>query len=192
VRSFWIPFGYDKLCVDSARISSKNFLFVGSYDKQRVEFVEKIGREDVKVYGNHEWSTHSSSQSIVRHCFQNKSLYGGELCQETARAAGTLNFLRPQNILEDSHNMRTFEIPAMGGLQLSWFTSEQAEFFEKDKEILFYGSIEELKDKMNFIIAHPEVGMKIKEQAILRCQKSKYSYQDRCSQMLSIMQEYSN
>jgi spore maturation protein CgeB len=167
-----------------------DFLFVGKCDKERVKNIEQLGRTDVKVYGDQEWVTRSSSRSIVRTCFQNKPLFGDELALETSKAVGTFNFLRPQNIVEGSHNMRTFEIPSMHGLQLTHFTDEQAEFFEEDKEIIFFRSIEELDDKASFIKSHFAYAKKIKQQAYERCSKSGYSYLDRCFQIEKTIQQH--
>ena len=44
-------------------------------------------------------------------------------------------------------NLRNFEIPMSGGIEICKFNPELAEYFEADKEIIFYESKEELIDK---------------------------------------------
>ena len=47
-----------------------------------------------------------------------------------------LNLFRQYN--EGSHNMRTFEIPAVGGIQLTEYSTEQADFFKEGEEIFSF------------------------------------------------------
>jgi spore maturation protein CgeB len=191
VLSYRIPFGYDDSNLRSCTSNiSLDFLFVGTCDKQRIEFIKAINRPDIKVFGDQKWFSKFKPGSIVKQCYQGRPLFGEELSYMTASATATINFLRPQNMKEDSHNMRTFEIPAMRGLQLSAFTNEQAELFESEKEILFYHSIEELKDKMNFVLAHPNYAMQIRQGGHLRCIKSNYSYKNRCAEMMCLMEQH--
>jgi spore maturation protein CgeB len=63
-----------------------------------------------------------------------------------SRAAVTLNILRKQN--RTSHNMKTFEIPGMGGLMLTERSYEQNNFFPENKSSLMYTGLKELKKKI--------------------------------------------
>lgn len=47
-------------------------------------------------------------------------------------------------------NLRGFEIPMCGGLQICRYNPELAEYFEEDKEIVFYRDKEELVDKCRY------------------------------------------
>lgn len=49
-------------------------------------------------------------------------------------------------------HLRTFEIPMCGGLQISHYTKELAEYFEDEKEIVLYKSNEELISKSKFYL----------------------------------------
>ena len=53
-----------------------------------------------------------------------------------------LNLFREYN--NGSHNMRTFEIPAVGGIQLSPYSDEQTLFFDDNKEIFFFRNDSEM------------------------------------------------
>jgi spore maturation protein CgeB len=52
-------------------------------------------------------------------------------------------------------HLRTFEIPMCGGLQLSSYTEELAEYFEDEKEIILYKTNEEMISKVKFYL-NPE------------------------------------
>ena len=49
-------------------------------------------------------------------------------------------------------NLRSFEIPMSGGLQICRYNSELASYFEEDKEIIFYRSKEEYLDKAKYYL----------------------------------------
>jgi len=47
-------------------------------------------------------------------------------------------------------NLRNFEIPMSGGIEICRFNKELSEYFEENKEIIFYRSKEELVDKAKY------------------------------------------
>ena len=47
-------------------------------------------------------------------------------------------------------NLRAFEIPMSGGLTICKFNEELSNYFEEDKEIIFYKNDEELLEKAHF------------------------------------------
>lgn len=49
-------------------------------------------------------------------------------------------------------NLRSFEIPMSGGIQICAHSKELSEYFEEDKEILFYRSNDELIEKSKFYL----------------------------------------
>lgn len=63
-------------------------------------------------------------------------------------------------------NLRNFEIPMCGGIELCKYNEELASYFEEGKEIILYRSEDELLDKAKFIIR------KASEQDILQIKSS--------------------
>ena len=72
------------------------------------------------------------------------SNYSLSISMPEARNTGYLK--RPVNIV----HLRNFEIPMSAGLQISRYMPELAEYFEEDKEIVFYRNAEELCDKVKW------------------------------------------
>ena len=68
------------------------------------------------------------------------------LSSTAARNTGVLK--NPVDII----NLRSFEIPMSGGLQICKYNSELANYFEEDKEILFYDSDDELIEKAKYYL----------------------------------------
>ena len=92
----------------------------------------------------------------------------------------SLNILRDQN--ENSHNMKTFEIPAMGGLMITKRTKEQEYFFPENEACLMYQDLNELKTKIRKVLKKSKKFHKISKKAY---KLSKYySYKSRAKQIL--------
>jgi spore maturation protein CgeB len=89
------------------------------------------------------------------------NIFGVALAEEVFAAAASLNIMRSQNI--GAHNMRTFEIPAMGGLLLTTRSEEQEEYFPEGRACLMFEGNEELKERIEWIISNPEHAMKIRK-----------------------------
>lgn len=69
-------------------------------------------------------------------------------------------------------NLRNFEIPMSGGLEITLFTEELASYFEPDKEIILCSCKEELVDKTKFFLQDKQysIRMKMKENARKRAE----------------------
>ncbi|MFJ5717806.1 glycosyltransferase [Neobacillus sp. NPDC093127] len=74
------------------------------------------------------------------------SNYAISLSSTAARNTGVLK--HPVNIV----NLRGFEIPMSGGLQMCLYFEELADYFEEDREIIFYRSNDELIEKARFYL----------------------------------------
>lgn len=187
VLAHTIPFGYD----DTKEISrgsmpdvKDKILFIGSYDKNRARFLNKMVNTNLLIFGDLKWHTRNILYPTVRKAYQQIALYDNAYKISIAEAAGVINLMREQNMAEQSHNMRTFEVPGNGGVLISQRTEEQLSFFEEDMEAIYFDSTEELKSKIDFLEKNPETIKHIKSAAYKRCIKSGYSYNERSFQLL--------
>ena len=93
-----------------------------------------------------------------------------------------LNLMRLQN--HSSHNMKTFEIPAMGGFMLAPRTIEHMEIFERGKEIAFYDNLEEMRRKAIYYVENDkerEDMLRLAHQKVI----SNHTYIDRMRQIIA-------
>lgn len=74
------------------------------------------------------------------------SKYALSLSTTDARSTGVLK--NPVQVV----NLRSFEIPMAGGLQICSYSNELAQYFEEDKEIIFYKNDYELEEKARFYL----------------------------------------
>jgi spore maturation protein CgeB len=181
VRTAFLPFAYDHedvQYIDPASIDEINKLcFQANPDPYRVQVIEKLAEEGiaVDVYG-HGWDKTSiaSKKGVSVHPIASRA----EFWKKNQQYRVQLNLFREYNY--GSHNMRTFEIPVVGGVQLTVYSDEQAEFFEAGKEIFFFNDPADLVVKAKEILSMPAENIRaIRQQARDRSLNSGYSFKDR-------------
>jgi len=87
--------------------------------------------------------------------YQTYSKYSLSISSITARNTGILN--NPVYFVF----LRNFEIPMSGGLQICQYCPELSEYFEEDKEIIFYHSEKELIEKAKFYLRPENHGLRL-------------------------------
>lgn len=177
----YLPFAFDlaREAYETAvhHTELKKICFIGNPDFIRVEMLLKLSKSgfEVDVYG-HGWNR--TRLAIRKNIRIHEAVYGQEYWNKLRQYRVQLNIFRKHNL--GSHNMRTFEVPAVGGIQLSPFSGEQAGFFEENKEIFFYHHIGELEDKCRYLLELPDREANgIREAARWRSTTSGYTYRDR-------------
>jgi spore maturation protein CgeB len=83
----------------------------------------------------------------------------------------------------DGHAMRTFEIPACGVFVLAERSQEHMELFEEGLEADFFGSPEELSDKVAYYLKHETQRLRMAEAAHRKITTGKHTYQDRLQEI---------
>lgn len=193
-QAYCIPFGYDSDCkigkVESTYRFENKFLFIGAYDRERAQYLDATRSMQLNIYGDIAWDKRNWAKPFLRKAFMHKKLYNEEYTEAISTSKGVINLLRPQNMQEDSHNMRTFEVPGFGGVLIAQRTVEQMEYFKEDTEAVFFDSTEELKDKLSFLDRNPLVGEQIKINAVKRSVSGNYSYNERSKQLLDVLKSY--
>jgi spore maturation protein CgeB len=179
-----LPFGFD-ISDELFKRSSlqKEILkacFLGNPDIYRAEFLTRLAEEGIEldVYGN-DWHKFVSHPNIKI----SKPVYEENFWLILRKYRVQLNLMRPHNL--DSHNMRSFEVPGIGGIQLAPATPDHQLYFDVDKEIFLYTDTKESISQIKKILSlSPEEANVIREQARKRSLLSGYTYKDRSKQLL--------
>jgi spore maturation protein CgeB len=185
--SYNLPFGYDLTNDEYSSINEKEIkrvCFVGTPDKERVKLVNYLIKNKIPLdlYGN-EWSRVIKFMPNVNVL---PSVVNLEFYKTLFKYRIQLNLFRKHNF--GSHNMRFFEIPAVGGVQLSNFSCEASDFFEEGKEIFFFKTKSDLIKKIHTILNYDEgIINEIRIAARNRSLTSKYSYQNRTNYFYNII-----
>jgi spore maturation protein CgeB len=183
-RTALLPFGFDiapalyETCAQQEEMGKTCFL--GNPDKHRALFIKKLAEEGVSidVYGGQwdKWLRHPNIRIFG-------PVYGDEMWKVLRKYRIQLNLMRIHN--ENSHNMRTFEVPAIGGIMLAPDTKEHRMFFEEGKEIFLFSGVKDCAAHIHELLAlSPGVAEGIRSQARRRSLTAGYSYEERTAQAL--------
>jgi spore maturation protein CgeB len=175
----FLPFGYElpeDLQLDP---QPKNEIistcFIGNPDKERAAFLKQLldlGIE-VDLYGNgwNRYLKHANAKAFA-------PVYHHDLYKYLQLYRVQLNMLRKHNVA--SHNMRTFEIPAVGGIQLAPYTKEHVKFFRNGEEIFLYHDAKGAASlTQQLLLKDKEEVVLLRSRARERCERDAYSYRDR-------------
>ena len=175
----YLPFGFDvpettfRQAHDQQEVLK--LCFLGNPDEARASFIRQMADAGipVDVYGN-DWKkflVHDKIQTF-------DPVYGEKFWTVLYKYRAQLNLMRLHN--PDSHNMRSFEVPGIGGIMLAPLTEEHVSFFEADREAFFYGGLEEAVEKARMLIGlKEEEAGRIRIAARNKSVTSGYSYRDR-------------
>jgi len=183
-RVEYLPFAYNPemhFSVTPKTAKPGSVSFVGAWDMDRERTLAALTDFNLEVYGD-SWRRVSAG-SALQSKVTSRNLYGTELAEVTAGSAVSLNLLRPQNA--GSHNMRTFEIPAMGGLMLTTRSEEQHVWFPEDEACLMYETLDELREKIVFVLGKPEVAQEIRRVGMERVKN--HTYRARAEEILGMV-----
>lgn len=83
--------------------------------------------------------------------------------------------------------MPTFEIPACSGFMLHESSDEILEFFEESREIAFFSTPDESREKIDYYLSKNELWKYMAEKAFQKIQK--HTYYNRVQKILGIYTE---
>jgi len=186
VKTAVVPFGYEITPEDLTRIrliSEKEeeiikVCFIGNPDSEfRYELLKFLidNKVPIDIYGRG-WDKYFKKGNKFYKIYD--GVYGFDYWATLPKYRVQLNIFRPHNV--NSHNMRTFEIPAVGGIQLAPDSRDNQEFFKEGEEIFLYRSKEDLINLSKFLLNIPsEKAKEVREAGFKRCVLENYSYQRR-------------
>ena len=141
-NTFVIPFGVNSTATENdilpEHAEKLKVCFYGGPDKKRYEFLNLLAAHgiDIDLYGNG-WKNKNLHDRISLF----PEVTGENLGHLIRSYRIQLNILSLHN--EQSHNMRSFEIPAHFGIQLAPKTVEHEDFFQNEVSIFLYDSLED-------------------------------------------------
>lgn len=195
VRTEWIPFGFHLTesqyveVLDEARTEIRRLCFVGNPDGHRVEWLGKLIADGcpIDLYG-FGWERHFEESTLLKiHASRKANSFWAdptEFWKVLRQYRVQLNFFRPHN--EGAHNLRTFEVPAVGGILLTPASREQELFFDPGSEIFFYSDYETLLEKCKWLLDQREDVIKtVRQRARAKSVAADYSYRRRTLDILA-------
>ena len=184
----YLPFAADPRIIYpvTSVLSIADFSFIGNADEERLNKAEEIfrlmtgtGYKGLLFGEGWEKRFNRYSKGLVENVKFIETICGSKV---------NLNILRLQN--KDSHNMRTFEIPAAGGFMLHQYSDEAADFFKKGEEAEFFCDAEECADKINFYLKNDSLRDSISARGFQKIFSAKHTYEDRVDTILEAVTKH--
>lgn len=152
-------------------------VFIGQHNAKRARHIGSITTAAAGLWGAR-WNR--ARASLALHIVHEAPLFGEQSALVYRKAAVSLNILDDLNM--PGHNNRTFEIPASGGIMVSTFTEEQAEFFPEDDAAVYYREPVELDEKIERIMRDAAFQQRLRRNGLAISRR--HSYRDRVSLIL--------
>ncbi|MBO1223361.1 MAG: glycosyltransferase [Candidatus Scalindua sediminis] len=155
--------------------------FIGAYEEARAQSMLQLAKAgiEVRIWGNGWKRGNRLSHPNLR--IEGRAVWADEYALAICATDIHLGFLRKAN--RDLQTARSIEIPACGGFLLAERTGEHLRLFEEGKEAEFFGSNEELLDKVRYYTEHEDIRKQIAMAGRERCLKSGYSNQERMKEL---------
>lgn len=193
IKSAILPFGYEHNYnffneIDLREEEIKKVCFIGNPDKQRANFISEFSRHmPIVIYGSN-WKRYLKTNSNIE---LNKPVTDVEFFKTIFKYRVQLNLMRVHN--ENSHNMRTFEIPSIGGIGLMPKTPDHDYFFTNEKDFFSFLDIIDCVEKSKMIISLPfKTSYEIRQNAFNSCINYKYNYENRSILLHKYLKQYLN
>jgi len=193
-RVEFLPYAYDPWChfpadlrPDEAARFRSDVVFVGIWEARRAAILEQLVGDGVNfslaVWGDR-WNQ-LDVESPLRRYVKFRGVTGQSMGKVFAASRIALAFLTPP----DLHTARTFEIPAYGAFMLAERTSEHITFFKEGQEIACFGSVEELKEKIEYYLEHDDERRRIAAAGYRKVTQGGHSYIDRMKRVLGVYRQ---
>jgi spore maturation protein CgeB len=143
----WLPLAADPHLHKNTFVKneySADLTFIGQWRPEREAAInallKAIPNLNLKIWGL-DWKRNSKNKIIIK-SWQGKSLYGLNFSRAVGLSKLNLNVIDDTNY--PAANMRFFEIPCSGGIQLCSECPEMSDYFENRLNILFFKDYDEL------------------------------------------------
>lgn len=161
IRARWLPFACDPVLhppearggPDATGLGA-DVVFIGNWDPERERILAPLAESgcDLALWGTDYWRDRCRNRALVR-AWRGRPLLAAEQAEALRTSRLAVNVLRAQN--KGATNMRTFEIPCMGGVMLHERSAEAAHFFPEGEAALYFDGPEGLVRQAQAALARP-------------------------------------
>lgn len=124
--------------------------FIGGWRPEREAVLTGLTGLDLKIWGP-EWDRRCAGNAVVLKAWQGRPLVGAEFATAVAASKVNLNIIDPTN--HPAANMRFFEIPVAGGLQVCSACPEMSGVFRDGEQLFYYHDAGGLRALLQTLLA---------------------------------------
>lgn len=147
----------------------------------RARMIETFQDYDLKIWGK---SYPQWLQSPMRAHYPGVYVSGEEKAKAFNAAKIILNTMHYAEI--DGVNLRVFEAAGCGGFQIADWKPGLPDLFEPEREVVTFRTRQELKEKVDYYLAHPQERQEIADRAYARAHRE-HTYEKRLQKMFQIL-----
>jgi spore maturation protein CgeB len=157
--------------------------FIGHFERHYADRLQAVGRMGVrlKVWGPG-WTRYARFHRWAYNYVAGNGIWDESYRRALASSKIALGLLSKR--IPETTTTRTFEIPAMGVFMLAERTDDHLALFKEGIEAEFFGSDEELKDKIGFYLENQEARRRIAAAGRERCLRSGYCAENQIAKVL--------
>jgi hypothetical protein len=187
----FLPHGYDRDVHRPVQVNAKDeeqygcdVSLIAGYSPLKEDMLSRLVRLrpdlDLRIWGDG-WSR-CKSKALQKYV-QGWAPFGDQYARAIQATRINLAIMGVTAEVHDLTSTRTYEIPACGGFMLHERNAEVLGLYDEDKETACFESPEELAEKINYYLAHPEERTAIAKAGYVRCVPA-YSYDHRVAEIV--------
>jgi spore maturation protein CgeB len=182
-----LPFAWDPQAHPYAMIEpaeeANSIVFVGSWSRHREMWLSHLSDYRVTLFGP-AWADAARRLGADQFHIEPQVPYEKEYADTTRRARVALNLLDPHNC--PGSNMRSFEIPGIGGVTCSTYTPDLAGYFPDDA-ICTFRTPRELRSEIDRLLSDPMRRAEIRQRS--HAIAKRHTYQERARDLVALIEE---
>jgi len=192
-RVKYLPFAWDPEVFPYQRSQTTqdydyDIVFVGNWSRERETWLTALAKHyKLTIWGPDYWRKRTRSGSILRSCWQGKTLTGTEASKVLRKSRIALNILNLHN-LPDGSNMRNFELPGCGAFSLSTRAEGALQIFPEGQAGAYFSTPEELQEQVEYYLGKGRERQSLTEQAHAIVSR-RHMYLHRAQQILSVYKQ---
>ena len=157
--------------------------FIGMWEQDRGNSILYLAKHglNIRVWGGGKWLDYEGIYPNLK--IEKEGLYSSDYNKAISAFNISLCFLRKANC--DQQTTRTMEIPACGSLLMAERTPEHERLFKDGVEAVFFTTDEDLLEKCEYYISHPDEAVAIARAGKLKCETAGYSNEQMIRKVLT-------
>jgi hypothetical protein len=191
-RVAWIPLAGDPSMHSAVANSESEKLlygadvtFIGGWRPEREAILSNLCSFNLKIWGP-DWGRRCRGNAPLLNKWAGPGLYETEFAKAVSSSAINLNIIDPLNF--PAANMRFFEVPVAGGLQVSSACPELEREFVDGEHLFYYRDAKELPELINRLLDDPSLRARVAKSGQAKVLGA-HTYTDR---VRGILQQFEN
>jgi len=159
-----------------------DIVLIGTYHPFREKYLKVLKGKDVHIWGWGNWQ-----DSSVKEMFEGKALSQKEMLKVYSQAKIVIDIRRSKSSTIPT-NLRPFEAAQVGAFILLEYAYNLKDVFKLNKEVDYFKSPSDLRQKVNYYLAHPQKRKQIAQAMFNRIEKD-HTYKQRILNLFSTVKK---